>query len=86
MAPNAPNVAGIAAPVAEIKPNMQMVPIKHAAPMPKHTKARAIFSAKPMVMMVPPGREYTQAGGGLTNANLRWSLYKARFVSSCALF
>ena len=51
MAPNAPNVAGIAASDAEIKGNMAMAPIKHAAPMPKQTRARAIFSAKPIVII-----------------------------------
>jgi hypothetical protein len=51
MAPNAPNIPGIAASDAEIKGKMQMAPIKHAAPIPKQTTPRAIFSTKPIVIL-----------------------------------
>jgi len=45
MAPNAPNIAGMWASEVEIKNKLQTAPIKAAAPMPKQTIPRAIFSA-----------------------------------------
>jgi hypothetical protein len=60
MAPNAPNIAGIWASDVETKGKLQMAPIKHAAPMPKQTRPRAIFSAIPIIDG-PPDREYTPA-------------------------
>jgi hypothetical protein len=49
MAPNVPNIAGIWASDAETKNKLQMAPIKDAAPMPKQTMPRAIFSAEPII-------------------------------------
>lgn len=54
MAANATNIPGGAAPDAEIKGNMQIATIRHAAPMPKQTTPKAIFSTKPIVIPWPP--------------------------------
>ena len=43
MAPIAPNVAGIAASDAETKNEMEMAPIKHAAPTPEADDAKTNF-------------------------------------------
>jgi hypothetical protein len=53
IAPNAPNIPGIAASDAEINGKIQMAPIKHAAPIPKQTTPRAVFSAEPIVILSP---------------------------------
>ena len=53
MAANATNIPGAAAPDAEIKGNMQIATIRHAAPMPKQTTPKAIFSTKPIVILGP---------------------------------
>ena len=53
MAANATNIPGAAAPDAEIKGNMQIAPIRHAAPIPKQTTPKAIFSTKPGVILGP---------------------------------
>ena len=57
MAPNVPNIAGIWASDAETKNKLQMAPIKDAAPMPKQTMPRAIFSA--VFIIDAPDWKYT---------------------------
>lgn len=52
MAPNAPNIVGIAASDPEIKNDREMAPMTHAAPMAKQTMAKAIFS-QPIIAMAP---------------------------------
>ena len=49
-APNAPNIAGIAASDPETKNDTEMAPMTHAAPMAKQTMAKAIFS-QPVITM-----------------------------------
>ena len=53
MAANATNIPGAAAPDAEIKGNMQIARIRHAAPVPKQTTPKAIFSTKPASSLAP---------------------------------
>jgi hypothetical protein len=53
MAANATNIPGAAAPDAEIKGNTQIARIRHAAPIPKQTTPKAIFSTKPGVILGP---------------------------------
>lgn len=56
MAANAPNSAGIAASDAEIKGKMQTAPIKQAAPIPKQTTPRPVFSTEAIVIPDPPSQ------------------------------
>ena len=53
MAANATNIPGGAAPDAEIKGNMQIPRIRHAAPIAKQATPKAIFSTKPSVILSP---------------------------------
>lgn len=64
VAANTPNIPGAAASDAEIKGNMQTVTIRHAAPMPKQTTPRAIFSTKPIVILSPRVHSAVTTGQG----------------------
>src|SRR4029077_20464816 len=53
MAADATNIPGAAAPDAEIKGNTQIARIRHAAPIPKQTTPKAIFSTQPGSILGP---------------------------------